>query len=71
MITFDEQVRYAKLSSLSFPKASDVFRLKRKGRNLDSEEYVINLSTYLGKITCNVNMIFSDFKEALAKIAKK
>ena len=62
------EVRYAKNSSLSFPKVSEVFRLKRKGKNLASEEYTTNLATYLGKITCNVNMQFSDFTEALTKI---
>ena len=62
------EVRYAKLSSLSFPKSSDVFRLKKKGKNLSSAEYATNLNTYLGKVTCNVNMGFEDFQEALRSI---
>ena len=62
------EVRYAKLSSLSFPKSSDVFRLKKKGKNLSSAEYATNLTTYLGKVTCNVNMGFEDFQEALMSI---
>ena len=62
------QIRYAKNSSLSYPKASDLFRLKRKGKNLNTQEYTSNLCTYLNKITCNVNMDFVDFKDALAKM---
>ena len=61
-------MRYAKNTSLSFPKASDVFRLKRKGKNLTNDEYALNLTTYLGKITCKVNMDMKDFKDALSKI---
>ena len=63
------EVRFAKNTSLTFPKVSDIFRLKRKGKNLTSEEYTTNMVTYLGKITCNVNMQFSDFTDALAKIS--
>ena len=55
---------------LCYPKCSDIFRLKRKGRNLPSTEYGENLSTYLSRITCSVEMQFSDFKEALIKIAQ-
>ena len=65
------EVRHAKNSSLSFPKSSDVFRLKRKGKNLSSAEYVTNLSTYLGKITCNVNLVFKDFQDALHSLASQ
>ena len=64
------EVRFAKNSSLSYPKSSDIFRLKQKGKNLSTSEYAVNLSTYLNKITCNVDMQFSDFKEALMKISE-
>ena len=64
------EVRFAKNSSLSYPKSSDIFRLKQKGKNLSTVEYAVNLSTYLNKITCNVEMQFSDFKEALLKISE-
>lgn len=62
------EVRHAKNSSLSFPKASDVFRLKKNGRNLTSAEYAVNLTTYLSKISCKVNMDINDFKDALSRI---
>lgn len=64
------EVRHAKNSSLSFPKSSDLFRLKRKGKNLTSAEYAGNLTTYLGRISTKVNMGFYDFQEALSTISK-
>ena len=64
------EVRHAKNSSLSFPKSSDLFRLKRKGKNLTSAEYAGNLTTYLGRISTKVNMGFDDFQEALSTISK-
>ena len=65
------EIRHAKNSSLSFPKCSDFFRLKKKCKNLSSAEYASNLITYLGKITCNVNMNFRDFREVLNSISKE
>lgn len=65
------EVRFAKNSSLSLPKSSDIFRLKRKGKNLPSKEYSDNLSTYLSKITCTVNMEMKDFREALMTMEKE
>ena len=65
------EIRHAKNSSLSLPKSSDIFRLKRKGKNLPSKEYAENLSTYLSKITCTVNMELRDFQEALNNIHKE
>ena len=64
------EIRHAKNSSLSLPKSSDIFRLKRKGKNLPSEEYAENLSTYLSKITCMFNMELKDFQKALNNIVK-
>ena len=64
------EIRHAKNSSLSLPKSSDIFRLKRKGKNLPSEEYAENLSTYLSKITCMANIEMKDFQEALNNIVK-
>ena len=65
------EIRHAKNSSLSLPKSSDIFRLKRKGKNLPSKEYAENLSTYLSKITCTVNMELRDFQEALNNLHKE
>ena len=64
------EIRHAKNSSLSLPKCSDIFRLKRQGKNLPSSEYAANLITFLGKITCKINMDFQDFQAALSSISK-
>ena len=63
------EVRHAKNSSLSFPKASEVFRLKRGCRNLDTETYGKNLIAYLKRITCHIDMGYSDFQQALVKLS--
>ena len=63
------EVRQAKNSSLSFPKSSEVFRLKKKGKNLENATYSSNLVAYLSRITCHVNLDFSDFREALEKLS--
>ena len=62
------EVRHAKNSSLSFPKQSELFRLKKSYKNLDNATYVKNLSTYLSKVTCSINMDNSDFKSAIEKL---
>ena len=59
------EVRYARNTSLSLPKSSDVFRLKKKYKNLSTQEYSSNLKTYLNKVTCKVNMDYNDFQSAL------
>ena len=64
------EVHYAKNSSLSFPKSSEVFRLKKQGKNLTTDTYVSNLKAYLSRITCHVNLDTSDFKDALEKLTK-
>ena len=64
------EVRYAKNTSVSFPKDSDVFRLKRRYKNLPTSEYGVNLITYLNKVTCNVNMDYDDFKNAIKGLQK-
>ena len=62
------EVRYAKNTSLSFPKSSDVFWLKKKHKNLSTQEYSSNLKTYLNKVTCKVNIDYNDFQSALMSL---
>lgn len=59
------EVRYEKNTSISFPKSSEVFRLKKKYKNLPTNDYCVNLITYLKKVSCNVNMEYDDFKNVL------
>ena len=63
------EVRHAKNSSLSFPKSSEVFRLKKAGKNLSTEAYSSNLIAYLRRVTCYVNLSEEDFKDALTKLS--
>ena len=62
------EVRHAKNASIAFPKASEVFRLKKKGKNLDTETYATNLKAYLRRLTCHVNMEHADFQRALEEL---
>lgn len=63
------EVRHAKNSSLSFPKSSEVFRLKKGGKNLSTTTYSSNLVAYLRRITCYVNLDDGDFRDALLKLS--
>lgn len=55
------EVRYCKNTSLSLPKASPLFRLKEKYKNLPISVYQANLKTYLSKISCCANVSWADF----------
>ena len=51
------EIRYARDSaSVAFPKTSDIFKLKKNYRNLESLVYAANFKAYLGKLVCHVNM---------------
>ena len=62
------EVRHAKNSSISFPKASEVFRLKKAYKNLPNDVYAKNLVVYLKRISSCVEVDMSDFKDALEKL---
>lgn len=63
------EVRYARDSSVSFPKNSDIFRLKRNFRNLDAKTYADNLVAFLDKICFKNNVDMADFDEALRNLS--
>ena len=62
------EVRYAGDSSLSFPKNSDIFRLKRDHGNLDSKTYGSNLIIFLDKVTFRNSVGMEDFNAALDQL---
>jgi hypothetical protein len=66
---FYVEVRHAKASSLSFPKAPEIFRLKKNYKNLSNETYADNLKAFLKRVTCHINMTNKDFQEALNTLA--
>ena len=59
------EIRFARDSTISFPKNSDIFLLKKAYKNLPTETYAINLKTYFKKVHCHVDMSMSDFITAL------
>ena len=63
------EVRYARNTSVTFPKNNDIFRLKKNYKNLDTSVYAANLKVYLDKVSCNVNMCYDDFKTAIHKLS--
>ena len=50
------EVRYARDTTLSLPKKSDLFRLKEKYKALSVEKFAANLKVYLGKISTNASL---------------
>ena len=59
------EVRYARDSCVSFPKNSDIFRLKKNYKKLDSKTYGDNLVIFLDKISYRKNVDMADFETAL------
>ena len=62
------EVRYSRDTTLSFPKNSDIFRLKRDHRNLDSSTYGANLIIFLDKVTFRNSVAMEDFEAALERL---
>ena len=62
------EVRYARDSCVSFPKNSDIFRLKKGYKNLDSKSYAENLMVFLDKVSFRNSVEMSDFCVALDKM---
>ena len=62
------EVRFARDTSVAFPKVADIFRLKKAYKNLDSEIYAANLKAYLDKLMCHVNMNMDDLDNAINKL---
>ena len=65
------EVRYNRDTSLSLPRSSDIFRMKRDNKPLPCEEYATNLSIYLEKIQCNTSVTMQDFVDVLEKMISK
>ena len=63
------EVRHARNTSLSFPKKSEIFRLKKEYKNLPTTTYATNLKAYLNKLSFHMNMGPEDFEEALCKMS--
>ena len=62
------EVRYAKNTSLRLKHTDPIFRLKRNGKNLVNEEYVENLTSYLGSARKTSTISVNDLENAICKI---
>lgn len=65
------EVRHAKNSSLSYPKSSELFRLKKNFKNLPTDVYAMNLCSFLDKISFKAEMTMIDFQQALESLEKE
>ena len=59
------EVRLAKKTCLSIKRSSSVFRLKRGGKNLTSDEYAKNLSTYFDNPHSQTAITVADLQNVL------
>lgn len=65
------EIRYARDISLSIPKTSDIFKLKKNYKNLPTETYGTNLKVYLNNVTCKTSVTFTDFLSAVQSLNSK
>ena len=61
-----KEVRYARDSSLSLPKTSDIFKLKENYKPLSVDRFSKNLKVYLSKVTTNASVSWEDFDHAVS-----
>jgi hypothetical protein len=62
------EVRYARDTTLSLPRTSELFRLKEKYRKLSIETYRTNLRVYLGKVSSASSTTWEDYDNAVSKL---
>ena len=60
------EVRYARDTTLSLPKTSDIFKLKEKYKSLSVERLATNIKVYLSKVSANASADCDDFNNAIA-----
>ena len=66
-----EEVKYARISSVSLQASSPLFRLKKAGKNLDTSEYAKNLMEYLDTARCCKTITTEDLKRVIANLSNK
>jgi hypothetical protein len=62
------EVRYARDTSLSIPKTSDIFRLMKDHRKLPLATYATNLKLYLNNVSSNVDVTLDDFRDVIDQL---
>ena len=64
------EVRHVRNCCLTFPKQSDIFKLKKNYKTLPAHVLnASNLKVYLQKLSCHVDMNMKDFSNAMKKLA--
>ena len=66
-----KEVRYARFTSTSLKPTAAVLRLKRNYKNLESQEYYDNLTSYLSNVRSIKTLTLSDLKNVLHCLANK
>jgi hypothetical protein len=64
------EVRYARDTTLSLPKFSDLFRLRESYQALPTKKLAKNLKVYLDKASSNASVTWADFDAAVSAIAE-
>ena len=62
------EISYAQDTSLSIPKTSDIYKLKKDYKNLPLMTYARNLKTYLSNATLVTSVTVNDFDHALSSV---
>ena len=65
---FYVEVRYARVSSSTLKETASIFRLKRNGRNLTTQEYADNLIKYMDDTESMSTLTLADLNTVLAQI---
>ena len=63
-----KEVRYARDTSLSLPKSSEMFRLKEKYKPLATDKFATNLKVLFSKVNCNASASWDDFDKAVESL---
>ena len=65
------EVRYARDTTLSLPKKSDLFKLKERYKPLSVSTFATNMKVYLAKVTTNASANWEDFDRAISVLKNK
>ena len=62
------EVKYARLTSMSLKPSAPVFRLKRDHKNLSTDDYAANLKSYLNAARCCTTITIDDLNNVMCGI---
>ena len=65
------EVRYVRMTSLTLKKNASVFRLKKAGKNLETQMYAENLMQYLDDSRNIRTVTIADLNDVLSKLEER